>query len=164
MTSLRASVTASLFTLTACLGAVACSAFDGGGAGGGDIGSTAASTGSATSSSSSGGPSVSFAKEVQPIFLRNCTYGDCHATTSQKAGLDLSEGKSFDKLVAVKSLQCDDGRKRVEPGQPDKSYIIDKLKGVKLCLGERMPAGDGPLPAADLKTITDWIAGGALKN
>jgi hypothetical protein len=165
MTSLRASVTASLLTLTACLGAVACSGFDGGGgAGGGVMGSSVTSSSSASSSSSSsGGPSVVFS-EVQPIFVNSCTYGDCHSTTSRKAGLDLSATQAFDKLVNVESLQCDDGRKRVEPGQPDKSYLIDKLKGMRLCFGERMPAGDGPMKAADLKKITDWVASGAREN
>lgn len=45
---------------------------------------------------------------------------------------------------------------------PSSSYLMNKLCDVDLCDPDEiaMPPGS-PLPAADLKTITDWICAGA---
>jgi hypothetical protein len=126
--------------------------------------SSAAST--SASSAAGGGGGLSFAADVQPIFTASCTSVGCHGNTAAK-GLDLSSGKAHHELVAVKALECGGaGRQLVEAGQPDQSYLIDKLKGMNLCgLGQRMPAGGKPaLPAEQIETITAWITAGALDN
>jgi hypothetical protein len=166
MTSLRAAAIGSLFTIAACLFIVACVPGDGGtaGVGGGSTGSGIVSGSTSGSSSSSGGPIVSLSKDVEPIFYDSCAFNECHSNASPKAGLDLSRGKARADLINKEAAGCTDGRKLVEPGNPDKSYLIDKLKGMNICFGEPMPYGDPPLSAAKMKTITDWILAGAPNN
>jgi hypothetical protein len=50
---------------------------------------------------------------------------------------------------------------RVRPGDPDNSYLIQKLEGTA-AVGARMPLGGGALPAATIAAIRQWITDGAL--
>ena len=61
------------------------------------------------------------------------------------------------------AAECNDGRKRVLPGQPADSYIIQKMMNVNLCFGSKMPKL-GVLPTGDIQTIADWICEGAPNN
>jgi hypothetical protein len=112
-------------------------------------------------SSMTGGP-VSFAADVQPIFDANCGGNACHAGLNPAEGLDLGAGVSHGELVGVPADQCGE-RLRVAPADPEASYLMDKLRGVDLCSGTRMPKS-GPLPAAEIQIIADWIAQGAEDN
>ncbi len=78
-------------------------------------------------------------------------------------GLDLSAGKAYAGLVNVAAAQCSDQRKRVLPGQPSQSYLIDKMMNVDICSGTKMPKV-GLLPQAQITTIADWICAGAPNN
>jgi hypothetical protein len=53
---------------------------------------------------------------------------------------------------------------RVVPGDPDNSYIIQKLEGTAGIEGVRMPAGGPYLTADQISLIRQWIAAGALNN
>jgi hypothetical protein len=68
-------------------------------------------------------------------------------------------------LVGKTSTQCADGRLNVDPGNPENSYLIDKIINQDLCGGKPMPRTYGgewtPLPDADVQTIYDWICSGA---
>lgn len=69
---------------------------------------------------------------------------------------------SFDSLVGVDSLQ-EPGTPRVAPGNPDGSYLIQKLEGTA-AVGDRMPAGSpNPLDPVLISDIRQWIADGALR-
>ena len=87
----------------------------------------------------------------------------CHTGVMPPEGLNLSTGKSYAKLVDVTATECSDGRKRVAPGNPDQSYLMDKLQGIDLCFGTKMPK-TGTVSAADLTTIANWICAGAPNN
>src|SRR6185295_10328351 len=50
---------------------------------------------------------------------------------------------------------------RVTPGDPDSSYLIQKLEG-HAAVGGQMPLGQPPLPAATIAIIRQWITNGAL--
>jgi hypothetical protein len=50
---------------------------------------------------------------------------------------------------------------RVEPGDPNNSYLIQKLEGTA-GTGRRMPLNGTPLAQADINVIRQWIAEGAL--
>jgi hypothetical protein len=108
-----------------------------------------------------GSSSVAFA-DVQAILTQSCATSNCHSGGLPKAGMDLTDGNAHGNLVNMGSGQCNDGRMRVLPGDPSESYIIDKVMGVDLCgTGKRMP----PLISLSedkIKTIADWICGGAL--
>jgi hypothetical protein len=49
---------------------------------------------------------------------------------------------------------------RVLPGAPDQSYLVDKLLGIDLCFGSKMPKTGG-VADADIATISNWICEGA---
>ncbi len=92
--------------------------------------------------------------EVQIIFNNNCVA--CHGFSG---GLSLSAPGSFDNLVNVASGQIP-SLDRVEPGDPDNSYLVWKVEGRSGIVGSRMPLG-GVLTDADIETIRAWIAAGA---
>lgn len=110
-----------------------------------------------------GAASVSFAGAVQPIFTANCAQAGCHKGVMAQQGLDLSAGKAYAELVNVTASECPDQRKRVLPGQPSQSYIIDKMMNVDLCSGTKMPKL-GLLPQGQVTTIANWICEGAPNN
>ncbi len=100
------------------------------------------------------GRTVSYTADVVPIFARNCATGEiCH-----QGAWDGPNAAEF--LVGIRASECCDGRELVQPGNPARSYLIEKLRGVDLCTGVQMPAG-GTLPSEDLATLEDWICEGA---
>jgi hypothetical protein len=107
---------------------------------------------------------VSFAADVQTIFDANCTTG-CHGSGNPPEGLDLSDAPtSYAHLVSVFSTQCTTTL-RVEPRQPDRSYLVHKLEGMGPCfIGQQMPRSGPPLPQAQIDKIRAWIAEGARNN
>jgi hypothetical protein len=107
--------------------------------------------------------SVSFSAAVQPILTASCATNGCHRGMMPQAGMDLSAGKSYQAMVDVTAEQCNDGRKRVLPGQPSESYIMDKIQNVDLCFGTKMPKLSS-LPAPDVEIISSWICAGAPNN
>ena len=109
-------------------------------------------------------PGVSFAKDVAPILASGCAQNGCHGKTAPKEGLALTSDRAFDALVSVNAAQCNDGRKRVTPGNAGASYLIDKLLGVDMCKGSQMPKAGQSLPPSQLETISAWVCNGALKN
>lgn len=50
---------------------------------------------------------------------------------------------------------------RVAPGDPDSSYLVQKIEG-SAAVGARMPIGRPPLDAEAITLIRQWIAAGAL--
>ena len=106
----------------------------------------------------------SFAGNVQPILLANCTGGGCHSGMRAAENLNLdTAATSYAGLVNVSSNQCL-SNKRVVPSQPDQSYLMWKLNGTGPCFsGSRMPKG-APLSAAQIATVRTWIQAGAANN
>lgn len=84
----------------------------------------------------------------------------CHAGASAPQGLRLDAANSFTSLVGVPSRQ-NGALLRVEPGNPDASYLLQKLEGTA-SEGERMPLGGPPVPAATIAFVRQWITDGAL--
>ena len=75
------------------------------------------------------------------------------------AAMDLSSlTMSFMALVDVPSLE-DSGVQRVVPGNPDDSYLIQKLEGTA-SVGAQMPIGS-TLDQATIDVIRQWITDGA---
>ena len=101
-------------------------------------------------------------EDSESIFARSCGGAKCHIGDEQPAaGLDLSPGKARESLIGVPSTQVS-GMKLVEPGAPEKSYLVCKL--AETCAerqGARMPSGLPALPEADLAALQQWIAAGA---
>ncbi len=92
------------------------------------------------------------------IFTPTCATSTCHSGATPDAGLDLTDGNSFANLVNVPSTQ-NINFDLVEPGQPDNSYLIDKLEDTASA-GNVMPP-TGMLPQADIDFVRQWISDGA---
>jgi hypothetical protein len=112
---------------------------------------------------SCGSASVSFSGAVQPILTASCASNGCHKGANPQQGLDLTAANAYQDLVNVAAQQCNDGRKRVLPGQPSESYLIDKMLGVDMCAGTQMPKLN-QLPAAQIEAVANWICAGAPNN
>ncbi len=101
---------------------------------------------------------VSFVTDIQPIFDLHCV--GCHGLDGN-AGLDLRAGFSRASLVGVTASEID--MPRVDPGQPQTSWLYLKLTGAQT-VGDPMPFGGFPLPEATLDLVEQWIVEGALDN
>ena len=87
---------------------------------------------------------------------------DCHRGATPPAGLLLdTEANAFTQLVGVPAQQCASGRLRVRAGEPGASYLVNKLTGMDLCAGQRMPRGGPFLSDASIDTVRQWITDGA---
>jgi hypothetical protein len=92
------------------------------------------------------------------VFTPTCATVTCHFGGVPAAGLNLEDGNSYANLVGVTSSQ-DVNFMRVNPGDPDNSYLVRKLEGNGTVATIMPPTG--MLPAAQIQAIRDWIAAGA---
>jgi hypothetical protein len=99
---------------------------------------------------------VKFARDVEPILMSGCSGEFCHGLAMTSA----SRAHAF--LVNQPSFECDGERPIVTPGDPDRSYLMDKVLGRNLCAGHAMPRGFGNrLSPDEVQTLSDWICEGA---
>jgi hypothetical protein len=91
------------------------------------------------------------------VFTPICTA--CHAGAAAPLGFRLDEASAFAMLVNTPSVEVP-ALKRVTPGQPDASYLIQKLEG-HAAVGAQMPLNQSPLPQATIDVIRQWITDGA---
>ena len=92
--------------------------------------------------------SVSFAKDVMPIFESRCI--KCHGGESTKEGLDL---KTYTSLMS--------GSKNgsvLAPGNANDSFLVHQL------LDGEMPKRGPKLTPDQVQTIVNWVNAGALDN
>jgi hypothetical protein len=93
----------------------------------------------------------------------SCTL--CHTSVGRapSAGLDLS-GNSFGQLVNVGSRNKP-GATMVIPGDPDNSYLIQKLEGTAGIVGLRMPRNGPPfMTDGQVQIVRRWILLGAKND
>ena len=93
------------------------------------------------------------------ILTVNCAVPGCHGGAGAQQGLQLDPGFSYGNLYHVPSPR-DPNLIRVVPGDPDASFIIQKLQGTQT-LGDRMPDGGPYLTTAEVNVIIQWIQDGA---
>jgi hypothetical protein len=97
-------------------------------------------------------------KSIQDnVFTPICT--QCHAGAAAPLGLRLDEGSAYAMLVNAPSVEVP-SLNRVTPGDPNNSYLIQKLEG-HAAVGAQMPLGQPPLPASTIAVIRQWISNGA---
>lgn len=98
------------------------------------------------------------------VFTPTCAVAGCHdgGGATLPRSMDLRAGQSHASLVNVLSEQV--AFDRVEPGDPDASYLIDKLEGNQAAGTSRMPLGGAALDQATIDMIRQWITDGALDN
>ena len=89
---------------------------------------------------------LTFERDIRPIFRAHCY--DCHGAAEElEGGLDL-------RLVRL-MIEGGDSGAAIVPGQPDESYLLDRL------LSGEMPPGEHRVPDDQIATIRRWIADGA---
>jgi hypothetical protein len=104
--------------------------------------------------------SAFFANDVAPIFNSNCAVSGCHVAPNPAQNMDLSSAQSYAALVDVRANQV--SFDRVEPGDPDGSYVIHKLEGLNGVT--QMPLNRTPLPQDAIDVVRAWIQDGAQNN
>lgn len=90
----------------------------------------------------------------------------CHTNVGRNpaAGLNLLSSTAYDQLVNVASVQRP-GLMRVQPGNPDGSYLVHKVDGRTGIAGVRMPIGGPPyLTDGQILILRRWIELGAPRN
>jgi len=94
-----------------------------------------------------------------------CT--QCHSDAGGRTpsgGLNLRHDLSYATLVGIAS-RGKPGAVRVIAGDPDHSYIVQKLEGTPGIVGERMPRTGGPyLTEGQISIIKRWIETGARND
>jgi len=109
-----------------------------------------------------GGPTGPVSADLQSIednvFTPICS--KCHIGASAPEGLELDAAHAYDLLVGVPSAE-EPNLLRVNPGDPDASYLVQKIEGAAGIEGGQMPLGETPLPQATIDAIRQWIANGA---
>lgn len=106
------------------------------------------------------GAPLSYARDVEPIFVKEC--GECHGADNPKKGLDLSAGKGHAAMVGRPSKEVPDVV-MVAAGDPVGSYLWQKLMHTSK-EGKGMPRtifGAKKLPQEQLDVIEKWITEGA---
>jgi len=98
-------------------------------------------------------------KSIQDnVFTPICT--KCHIGSGAPQGLQLDEAHSYALLVGVPSTEQPNVL-RVKPGDPDNSYMVQKIEGAPGISGVRMPFGGPYLPQSTIDVIRTWITNGA---
>ncbi len=113
-----------------------------------------------------GGPKIDFEpkfSEIQAnVFTPTCAVSGCHSGGSAAQGLNLSAANSYALLVGVASSEVP-SLERVKPGDPDNSYLIQKLEGTAAS-GARMPLTGAALAPVTIDAIRQWITDGAIDD
>ena len=92
-------------------------------------------------------PSVDFVKQVQPIFVGECS--GCHRGATAPAGLQL------DTVAGL--MQGSGSGKVIVPGNAKQSLLVQRVSDTT---GNQMPP-NGPLSAEQIRLITAWVNEGA---
>ena len=108
-------------------------------------------------------PLATFSSLQADFFNPTCSRAGCHSAASASGGLVLAPGEAYGNLVDVASTQRTD-LDRVTPNDPERSYLIKKLRGDADIGGDRMPQGGPFLTDAQLARFVAWIADGAPDN
>jgi hypothetical protein len=104
-------------------------------------------------------PTATLSRLQEEIFSPTCARSGCHSSAAPQLGLDLSPGRTYSNVVSVRSVQAG-SLNRVEPFNPDASYLVKKVRGDPDIISSRMPQG-GALTADEIRLIVDWVRRGA---
>ena len=93
---------------------------------------------------------------------RACTA--CHTDVGRTpaAGLNLTHDVAYSQIVNVVSARK--GAVRIVPGNPDGSYLVQKIEGRSDIVGVRMPINGPYLTDGQVLILRRWIEQGAQRN
>jgi hypothetical protein len=132
-------------------------------AGGGGDGDGDSGNGGPACTPPPGGATISYTDNIQPIYDRSCALSGCHVPGALGGDLDLTPGRSYRQTINVPSFQQRQKR-RIVPGDPDASYLVQKIEGTPGITGLPMPQtcptpppGGQCLTPDDRAAIRQWI-------
>jgi len=104
-------------------------------------------------------------QQLEAHVFPTCTRSTCHNIAQGVHQMSLAPGDAYASLVGVApqnpTAQAA-GKLRVDPGHPENSFLLDKLRGMLVAgEGERMPRGLRRLDSLRVRLVEDWIAAGA---
>ena len=102
---------------------------------------------------------ITLAQLSEEIFTPRCAKSGCHGGGSTSGGLSLEVDDIAGEIIDVSSTQ-NTGLKRIEPGNPEDSYLLRKVEGRDI-VASQMPADGTVLSAAQIDRIRAWIEAGA---
>jgi hypothetical protein len=108
-----------------------------------------------------GGPAASFSSLAVNVLAPHCATSACHGGSPPAYAPRLDAEAAWGELVGRPSFQV--SMNLVEPGSPEQSYLVLKLRGAAGWAGgipTPMPT-DYALDEADIAAIEAWIANGA---
>jgi len=95
-------------------------------------------------------------QKAAAIFERSCNLAGCHTPPTPQMGMDLSKAHYYASTVGMTSME-NPSLKRIEPGEPELSYLVKKIKGEPGIVGVRMPFNKNPLSEDEINAIISWI-------
>lgn len=100
----------------------------------------------------------SLEQQVAEIFQQNCTKSGCHSGPNPQMGMDLTRELFYSSVVDEPSTE-NPNLKRVDPGNPETSYLVRKVRGDSDIVGAPMPLIGDRLTEEEVQTIVQWISG-----
>jgi hypothetical protein len=121
-------------------------------------------------------PTVTFAKDVMPIFSKSCAFSTCHGSQSGSSNgvfLGGTDPVTVHKAIVDVRASKLPTMSFVKPGDPRESFLMRKMDGSHCVLdaqctegscGQSMPRNDETLPLETRDTVRRWIAQGAKND
>ncbi len=114
------------------------------------------------------GVTSTFEQIQHQIFTPTCALPTCHSAAQGEHQLSLADGEAYASLVGVGPANftaASAGYLRVDPGHPENSFILKKLRGALVDgEGAQMPKDLKRLHHLHVDLIEAWIAAGAPEN
>ena len=103
--------------------------------------------------------SITAAELSEDIFSKSCAFSSCHSSASSaSAGLQLHDEEAVLNMIDHPATQSPE-KMLVVPGDPENSYLIQKMRGYQLAEGtDSMPPGT-TLCEGKIQLVEDWISG-----
>jgi hypothetical protein len=106
-------------------------------------------------------PTLSYLQDE--VFSATCAFSSCHGAVAPQKGLSLMPGRTYAAVVNQDSTTSP-GIKRVAPGDPDGSLLLQAVLGIAPNNVRRMPLNAPALDATRIQMLREWIAAGAPDN
>ena len=99
----------------------------------------------------------------EQLFVPRCAVAGCHDDGTAAGGLVLTRERGRAMLVGVPvGAAAATGWRRVEPGDPDRSFLVRKLyPPVPLSWGLPMPSDGTVLDEPSREAVVEWVRRGA---
>jgi len=112
-----------------------------------------------------GGAAATYEGITEGLMVPRCATSACHAGPQPRAFPTCDADLWYDVYLGQPSQQAP-GMNLVEPGDPEQSYLVHKLRGTHGTAGgggARMPIAAAPLDDEEQAAVEAWIANGAQR-